>query len=65
MSTPVPARAAISGLALLDQATVTAAMQRLAGDLASGCWDAAHPGLRDQEAFDAGYRLVVAGDCAR
>jgi hypothetical protein len=52
-------RAAISGLALLDQAAVTAAMQRLADDLATGRWDAAHPGLRARAALDVGYRLVV------
>lgn len=53
-------RAAISGLALLDQRVVTGAMHRLADDLASGRWDAAHPGLRERGELDAGYRLVVA-----
>ncbi len=53
-------RAAISGLALLDQTVVTTAMRRLADDLATGRWDAAHPGLRTRDALDVGYRLVVA-----
>jgi SAM-dependent methyltransferase len=53
-------RAAISGLALLDQATVADAMQRLAGDLDTGRWDVAHPGLRKRTELEVGYRLVVA-----
>jgi SAM-dependent methyltransferase len=53
-------RAAISGLALLDQTVVTDAMGRLADDLATGRWDAAHPDLRTRDALDVGYRLVVA-----
>lgn len=53
-------RAAISGLALLDQTRVDAAVRRLADDLVTGRWDAAHPGLRAHDALDVGYRLVVA-----
>jgi SAM-dependent methyltransferase len=53
-------RAAISGLALLDQGTVAAAMARLANDLADGRWHRAHAHLLDWDELDLGYRLVVA-----
>lgn len=52
-------RAGISCLALLDQSLVEARMDLLAHDLASGAWDARHPGLRDLPELDVGYRLVV------
>ena len=55
------ARAAISGLALLDQATVAGAMQRLEADLASGAWRKRHADLLEAEELDVGYRLVIAG----
>jgi SAM-dependent methyltransferase len=54
------ARAAISGLALLDQQTVGAAMARLADDLVTGRWHQAHADLLDRRELDVGYRLVVA-----
>jgi SAM-dependent methyltransferase len=58
----VPAvREAISGLALLDQRLVDAAVRRLAGDLASGAWAERHADLLGREELDCGYRLVVSG----
>jgi SAM-dependent methyltransferase len=53
-------RAGISCFALLDQALVEERMARLADDLASGAWDARHPGLRDRPTLDVGYRILVA-----
>ena len=52
-------RAGISCFALLDDDLVANRMARLADDLASGAWDARHPGLRDEPELDVGYRLVV------
>jgi SAM-dependent methyltransferase len=53
-------RAAISGLALLDQRLVTAAVDRLGRDLESGRWDATYADLAGRTELDVGYRLVVA-----
>ena len=53
-------RASMSGIALLDPAVVTAAVSRLASDLASGRWHARHGGLLERTELDLGYRLVVA-----
>ena len=59
----VPAvRDAISGLALLEQGLVTAAMDRLAQDLADGSWRQRHADLLERDELDCGYRLVVLGD---
>ena len=55
------ARAAISGITLLDQAIVARGMRALEDDLASGTWHRRHADLLDLDEFDAGYRLVVAG----
>ena len=56
-------RSAISGLALLDQTLVDAAMQRLAADLESGAWTARYgEDLAALDEIDLGYRLVIAGD---
>ena len=52
-------RAGISCCALLDQTLVEARIARLADDLASGRWDARHPGLRTLPHLDVGYRLVT------
>ncbi len=38
---------------------VSDALARLERDLDSGAWDAAYGALRDEEALDCGYRLVV------
>jgi SAM-dependent methyltransferase len=54
-------RAGISCLSLLDQDLVEARMELLAADLASGAWDARHPGLREQRELDVGYRLFISG----
>ena len=54
-------RAAMSGIALLDQEIVTAAMGRLATDLTSGRWHQRHGDLLQRSELDLGYRLVVAG----
>ena len=54
-------RAGISGIARLPEPVVDRAMARLADDLASGRWHAAHADLHDLAEIDAGYRIVVAG----
>jgi len=54
-------RASMSGLALLDQDVVAAAMQRLARDLDDGTWHTRNAGLEGLDALDTGFRLVVAG----
>jgi SAM-dependent methyltransferase len=54
-------RAGISGIARLPAAVVDEAMARLAGDIDSGRWHAAHADLSLLDEIDAGYRLVVAG----
>jgi Methyltransferase domain len=52
-------RQGISAFATEDQSRVRDAIRRLSRDLASGRWDARHPGLREQTALDVGYRMVV------
>jgi SAM-dependent methyltransferase len=54
-------RAAMSGIALLDQDAVLAGMRRLAEDLASGHWQQRHGELLARDELDLGYRLVLAG----
>jgi len=54
-------RANISGLALLAPADIEPGMQRLADDIASGRWHETYAHLLDLDEYDAGYRLVVAG----
>ncbi len=56
------ARAAISGLALLDPTVVDRMAHALAADLASGRWHERHHDLLERETYDYGYRLVIAGD---
>ena len=53
-------RGAISGLALLDDDVVSAAMKRLRSDLDDGRWHARYPELAELHEIDLGYRLVVA-----
>lgn len=55
------ARGSMSGLALLDQDVVDAAMARLARDVADGTWHARNAELAGLDAYDAGFRLVTAG----
>ena len=58
----VPAvRASISGLALLDQERVAAALGRLAADLESGAWARRYADLLERDELDCGYRLVIRG----
>lgn len=52
-------RAAISGIALLDQRVVRSAMVRLRSDLDSGRWYRRHAGLLEADSVDLGYRLLV------
>jgi SAM-dependent methyltransferase len=53
-------RAAISVFHLLDPAVCDRAVNRLRADLESGAWDERHGHLRELDALDVGYRLVVA-----
>jgi SAM-dependent methyltransferase len=54
------ARAAISGLALLDPAVVDRMVTQLRADLETGRWHERHRDLLDMASYDHGYRLVVA-----
>ncbi len=54
-------RGAISGLALLDQGIVSAAMEQLKFDLGHGRWRARYSDLMALNEIDLGYRLVIAG----
>jgi SAM-dependent methyltransferase len=54
------ARAAISSLALMPQASVSAAMRDLERDLADGSWQARHADLATRADLDLGYRLIIA-----
>lgn len=51
-------RAAMSSFAAIGD--VSPALARIARDLASGAWQARYGALKDLEATDLGYRLVVA-----
>ncbi len=53
-------RGAISGLALLDQGVVSAAMERLQFDIDYGRWHARYSEIIELCEIDLGYRLVVA-----
>ena len=52
------ARAAMSGLALLDEHIVDWAMARLAADLRSGEWARRHGHLLDLHTYDVGLRIL-------
>lgn len=52
-------RAGISTFARLGKAVLRPGLQRLADDLRSGTWDRANGHLRDVEALDLGYRLIL------
>ncbi len=52
------ARAATSGFARMDPATVTRVVDAVGRDLASGAWDARHGSLRALPTYDVGLRLV-------
>ena len=53
-------QAGMSWLALLPERARQEGAVRLRGDLASGAWDRRHGHLREQESFDAGYRIAIA-----
>ncbi|MFD4676891.1 class I SAM-dependent methyltransferase [Lentzea sp. NPDC058450] len=55
-------RAACSALAQTDPAAVDRGIGRLREDLRSGRWHADHAGLLGLDEWDAGFRLVVAGE---
>ena len=57
-------RANISGLALLADRDIEPGMRQLAADLESGAWHERHRDLLELDDYDAGYRLVVAGEGA-
>ena len=59
------ARAAISGFAILGDAVTAPAMRRLADDIASGAWGARYGHLRQLDALDLGYRVVVTAGMRR
>jgi hypothetical protein len=54
-------RAAMSGIALLDQQVVEPALERLRSDLTTGHWHRRHTDLLDMDSMDLGYRLSVGG----
>ncbi len=54
-------QAGMSSLARMDPDVREEGTERLRVALESGEWERAHGGLRSQETFDLGYRLVVAG----
>lgn len=55
-------QAGMSWLALLPEADREEGTQRLRADLDSGEWDRRLGHLRDQQEYDGGYRLAVAGE---
>lgn len=55
-------RAAMSVLALADPVQMADAVRRLEEDLRSGAWQERNGGLLHLTEFDAGYRLVIAGE---
>ncbi len=54
-------QAGMSWLALLPERERDEGSARLRADLDSGRWDSRHGYLREQDVFDGGYRLAVAG----
>lgn len=54
-------RAAMSGLALIDQQVVSSAMAQLEADLQDGSWQRRNAKLTAQAEADLGYRIVIAG----
>ncbi|MXZ47181.1 MAG: class I SAM-dependent methyltransferase [Chloroflexi bacterium] len=53
-------RAAMSGFVLLPDHEEEDGLARLDADISSGAWERRHGALREHEALDLGYRLVVA-----
>lgn len=54
-------QAGMSWLALLPEDARRRGTQRLADDLASGAWDRRFGSLRQQDTYNAGYRIAIAG----
>ena len=52
-------RAPISGFVLLSEEERARGLDRLADDLDSGAWEAAHGALLTQDTLDIGYRLIA------
>ena len=50
-----------SGLAKADQRVVEAGLEKLKNDLESGVWDEKYEYLREEKAFDAGFRFLKLG----
>lgn len=55
-------QAGMSWLAMLTDEQRAAGSERLRADLDSGAWDERYGHLRSQDAFDAGYRIAIAGE---
>lgn len=53
-------RAAMSGFVMLPDDELERGLARLEADIDSGAWERRHGALREREAVDLGYRLVVA-----
>ncbi|MYD64527.1 MAG: class I SAM-dependent methyltransferase [Chloroflexi bacterium] len=53
-------RAAMSGFVMLPDDEEERGLARLEADIGSGAWERRHGALREREAIDLGYRLVVA-----
>jgi hypothetical protein len=54
-------RNGISSFAKLDAAELDRGLAQLSKDLATGAWDRDYGYLRQQQAWDAGYRFVYTG----
>lgn len=54
-------QAGMSWLALLPAEVRRRGSARLAADLASGAWERRHGHLREEDTYDAGYRIAIAG----
>ncbi len=53
-------RAAMSGFVMISEDEVERGIARLDADIRSGAWERSYGALREREALDLGYRLVVA-----
>ena len=50
----------MSGFVMLPDDEEERGLARLEADIGSGAWERRHGALREREAIDLGYRLVVA-----
>jgi hypothetical protein len=53
------ARQAASGFARMDEAVIRRVTDAVRRDLQSGAWDRRLGHLRELDAFDAGFRLII------